>query len=88
MKVDLSPLPQGDSPRAKELARRLAEKMAELEKEVRMAIARKIAEDFMDPLGPVNALSEAALAPEGEPDMSLYRAYMYVQCSNYATLRY
>ena len=36
-----------------------------LEKELRKAIARKVAENFKDPLGPLNALTEAALAPIG-----------------------
>ena len=58
--------PQGDSPRAREIAALLAEKMTVLEKELRMAIAKKITEDFKDPLGPVNALSQAALAPLGK----------------------
>ena len=40
--------------------------MDELEKELRLAIARKVTEDFKDPLGPLNALTEAALAPIGE----------------------
>ena len=56
---------QGDSPRAKELAQLISEKMDELERELRAAITRKVAEDFKDPLGPLNALTEAAMAPLG-----------------------
>ena len=43
----------------------ISQKMDELEKELKMAVARKVAEDFKDPLGPLNALTQAALAPVG-----------------------
>lgn len=56
---------QGDSARAKEIAALLAQKMDNLEVELRKAIARKVVEDFKDPLGPLHALTEAAYAAPG-----------------------
>ena len=56
---------QGDSARAKEIALALQEKMDELEREMRYAAAKRVAEDFKDPLGPLNALTTATLAPSG-----------------------
>lgn len=39
--------------------------MDELERQLQLELTRKVAEDFMDPLGPLNALSTAALASLG-----------------------
>ena len=57
---------QGDSPRAKEIAALLGQKMDSLEVAIRKAIARKVVEDFKDPLGPLKAMTEAAYAPPGQ----------------------
>ena len=43
----------------------ISQKMDELERELKMAVARKVAADFKDPLGPLNALTQAAMAPVG-----------------------
>ena len=56
---------QGDSERAKEIALALQKKMDELEREMRYAAAKRVAEDFKDPLGPLNALTAATMAPLG-----------------------
>ena len=56
---------QGDSERAKEIALALQKKMDELEREMRYAAAKRVAEDFKDPLGPLNALTAATMAPPG-----------------------
>ena len=56
---------QGDSERAKEIALALQKKMDELEREMRYAAAKRVAEDFKDPLGPLNALTLATMAPPG-----------------------
>ena len=58
---------QGDSARAKEIAALLGQKMDSLEAEIRRAIARKVVEDFKDPLGPLKAMTEAAYAAPGQP---------------------
>lgn len=63
---------QGDSARAKEIAALLAQKMDNLETELRKAIARKVVEDFKDPLGPLRALTEAAYAAPGMMYMYMY----------------
>lgn len=39
--------------------------MDQLERMLQLEVTRKVAEDFMDPLGPLNALSAAALASLG-----------------------
>ena len=57
---------QGESERAKEIALALQQKMDELEREMRYAAAKRVAEDFKDPLGPLNALTTATMAPLGE----------------------
>ena len=56
---------QGDSARAKEIAALLGQKMDNLEAELRRAIARKVVEDFKDPLGPLREMTEAAYAAPG-----------------------
>ena len=56
---------QGDSPRAREIAALLGQKMDSLEVEMRRAITRKVVEDFKDPLGPLRAMTEAAYAAPG-----------------------
>ena len=56
---------QGDSPRAREIAALLGQKMDSLETEMRRAITRKVVEDFKDPLGPLRAMTEAAYAAPG-----------------------
>lgn len=50
--------------------------MDNLEAELRKAIARKVVEDFKDPLGPLRALTEAAYAAPG-----MMYTYMYVLLS-------
>ena len=47
------------------IAKLIGEKMDKLERELQLALTRKVAEDFKDPMGPLSALSEAALAPIG-----------------------
>ena len=44
----------------------IAEKLDELESKMRTALARQIVHTFKDPLGPLNALTEASTAPIGE----------------------
>jgi len=39
--------------------------MDQLEKELQFEITKKVTEDFKDPLGPLTALTTAALAPMG-----------------------
>ncbi len=51
--------------RAQAIARAISEKMDRLERELNLALTRKVAEDFKDPMGPLNALSTAAMAPLG-----------------------
>jgi len=51
--------------RAQAIAMAIGQKMDQLEKELNMAITRKVAENFKDPTGPLNALTQAALAPLG-----------------------
>ncbi|KAL5479938.1 hypothetical protein EMCRGX_G023541 [Ephydatia muelleri] len=58
---------QGDSARAHAIATALNSKMDELQMKLREAITRKVAEDFMDPVGPLNALTEASRAPLNAP---------------------
>ena len=43
----------------------MQKKMDELEREMRYAAAKRVAEDFKDPLGPLNALTAATMAPPG-----------------------
>ena len=57
---------QGNSARAKEIAALLGQKMDNLEVQMRKAIARKVVEDFKDPLGPLRAMTEAAYAAPGK----------------------
>nr|WEL12746.1 vinculin [Halisarca dujardinii] len=59
---------QGDSERAKEIRRLLAQKMDALEAALRKGLARQIVQTFKDPLGPLNALTEAATAPADAPN--------------------
>ena len=40
--------------------------MDQLQKELQFEITKKVTEDFKDPLGPLNALTQAAMAPLGE----------------------
>lgn len=56
---------KGDSEAACRIAALISEKMDLLDAEVRQAIVRNVAKDFKEPFGPLNALSEAALAPLG-----------------------
>ena len=42
--------------------------MDQLQKELQYEITKKVTEDFKDPLGPLNALTTAALAPLGKAD--------------------
>ena len=44
----------------------IGEKLDELESKMRTALARQIVHTFKDPLGPLNALTEASTAPVGE----------------------
>ena len=62
--------------RAQALAMAIGQKMDELEKELHMAITRKVAEDFKDPFGPLNALTQAALAPLGEDGGDNFEPYL------------
>lgn len=39
--------------------------MDQLERQLQLELTRKVAEDFKDPLGPLNALSVAAMASLG-----------------------
>ena len=41
--------------------------MDSLEAAIRKAVARKVVEDFKDPLGPLKAMTEAAYASLGQP---------------------
>jgi vinculin len=59
---------QGNSERAKELRRLIAEKMDELESALRKGLARQIVHTFKDPLGPLHALTEASTAPVDAPN--------------------
>ena len=60
------PPPQGDSEEARALAKAIGEKMDQLERLLQLELTRKVAEDFKDPLGPLQALTKAALAPPGK----------------------
>lgn len=64
--VCLFPHSQGDSEEARALAKAIGEKMDQLERLLQLELTRKVAEDFKDPLGPLNALTKAALAPLGK----------------------
>ena len=57
---------QGDSERARQIAAEISAKMDQLQKELQFEITKKVTEDFKDPLGPLNALTQAAMAPLGE----------------------
>ncbi len=70
-----SPPPQGDSERARELRALISAKMDQLEREIQFEITKKVTEDFKDPLGPLNALTTAALASLGEISVM----YHYIQ---------
>ena len=48
--------------------------MDQLEREIQFEITKKVTEDFKDPLGPLNALTTAALASLGE-----ISNYQYIQ---------
>jgi len=54
---------QGGSARAKEIAALISKKMEELQRELQLELTRKVAEDFVNPVGPLNALTAACLAP-------------------------
>ena len=54
---------KGERARAKELAAEISKKMKDLQRELQPKVTRKVAEDFRDSLGPLNALTEASLAP-------------------------
>ena len=68
----VSSFAQGDSERAKEIALALQKKMDELEREMRYAAAKRVAEDFKDPFGPLNALTSATMAPLGIHNVMCY----------------
>ena len=53
---------QGDSELARQIAAEISAKMDQLQFE----ITKKVTEDFKDPLGPLTALTQAAMAPLGE----------------------
>ena len=55
----------------------MQKKMDELEREMRYAAAKRVAEDFKDPLGPLNALTAATLAPPGIHIHAYVHVYMY-----------
>ena len=56
---------QGDSAAAQAIAKSIAEKMDLLERELRLGLTSRVAEDFKDPMGALNALTEACMAPLG-----------------------
>ena len=60
---------QGDSERAREIALALQKKMDELEREMRYAAAKRVVEDFKDPMGPLTALTTATMAAPGEDNV-------------------
>ncbi len=66
------PPSQGDSERAHELRALISAKMDKLEKELQFEITKKVTEDFKDPLGPLNALTTAAMAPLGTYGSTAY----------------
>lgn len=47
--------------------------MDQLERELQLELTKKVADDFMDPLGPLNALTKATLAPLGMFYVQHYR---------------
>lgn len=65
-----------DDMRREALKIELSEKLNELEQKMRKAMAWKVAEDFKTPLGPLNALTEAAKKPLDAPK----RDENYSQC--------
>ena len=52
--------------------------MDALEAELRRTIARKVVEDFKDPLGPLRAMTEAAYAAPGKMICAVSYTCMYV----------
>ena len=75
---------QGDSERAREIAVALQQKMDELERELRYAAAKRVAEDFKDPLGPLNALTAATLAPPGKLQCSIIKGFAFTSACSLA----
>ena len=66
--------------RAQAIAMAIGQKMDQLEKELNMAITRKVAENFKDPTGPLNALTQAALAPLGRDVKMFYSQTHLAHC--------
>eukprot|EP00794_Sanderia_malayensis_P016841 gene16841-18540_t len=59
---------KGNSPEAKKIAQQLSAEVEKLQGLMQKALARSVVEHFMDPIGPLNALSKAAYAPPGQPN--------------------
>lgn len=59
---------QGNTPQAQDIARRLSNKLGELQKLCENALVNRVVEDFIDVTTPLKQFTDAALAPEGTPN--------------------
>lgn len=57
----------GNSPEAKEIARKLNAKLHELKGKIQQALVNRVVEDFMDVTTPLKQFSDAVNVPEGTP---------------------
>ncbi|XP_030848746.1 vinculin isoform X2 [Strongylocentrotus purpuratus] len=66
--TDLVNRGQGNSPQCLDAARRLAERLPSLQKMIENALAKEVAEVFMDTTTPLKELERAAKAPADDPN--------------------
>lgn len=59
---------QGNTPQAQDIARRLSNKLGELQKLCENALVNRVVDDFIDVSTPLKQFTDATLAPEGTPN--------------------
>ncbi|XP_022094247.1 vinculin-like isoform X4 [Acanthaster planci] len=84
---DLCNKGQGNTPQAEAAAKKLSEKLGQLNEKMTEIVMGQVSSDFLDPMSAVNKLYEAALVPEGTPHREANftsKAQIFLESSNKA----
>ncbi|XP_038053446.1 vinculin-like isoform X5 [Patiria miniata] len=84
---DLCKKGQGNTPQAEATAKKLSEKLGQLNDKMTEIVMGQVSSDFLDPMSAVNKMYEAALAPEGAPHREANftsKAQIFLESSNKA----